>query len=316
MDWMKRFYRMVSSMRFGLALMGVCAAFLGIGAVLMKDGVADTAVFRILLVLVLVNMAGCTINQTTVFFKTRRFGEDRARRIRRLALISLHGGIVLILLGGAVNYFEGFGGKMLLDQEETKDITEISGGKYSYSLTLNAFQIEYNSDRTASQYYADVTLSDQTGEGERFVLSVNSPAVYKGTKIYYSQYFNLYVLNTLTKDGKFQRVECWEGEYAALPEGGFTKLRPLAFDPGGGAPGGAPLVYHAVSANGADERNLSAELGKWYDLEPGSFYRFSQVRLHVVLAVKAHPGNLLSAIGAFFVAAGTLAVFFRKEKKA
>ncbi len=315
MSWMKRFYRMVSSMRFGLALMGVCAAFLGAGAVLMKDGAADTAVFRILLVLVLVNMAGCAINQTAVFFRTRRFGEDRARRIRRLALISLHGGIVLILLGGAVNYFSGFGGKILLDQGETKDIAEISGGKCPYSLTLNAFRIEYNSDGTASQYYADVTLSDQTGDEERFVLSVNSPAVYKGTKIYYSQYFNLYILNTLTKDGRFQRVECWEGEYAALPEGIFTKLKPLAFDPGG-ASGEAPLVYHAVSSGDADERNLSAELGKWYDLEPGSFYQFSRVRPHVVLAVKAHPGNLLSAVGAFFVAAGTLAVFFRKEKKA
>ncbi len=51
-------------------------------------------------------------------------------------------------------------------------------------------------------------------------------------------------------------------------------------------------------------------------MEPGCFYRFGEVRPHVVLAVKAHPGNGLSAIGAFLVAAGTLAVFFRKEKKA
>ncbi len=294
--------------------MGVCAAFLGAGAVLMKDGAADTAVFRILLVLVLVNMAGCAINQTAVFQNPALWGRP-GQADPAAGFDLLHGGIVLILLGGAVNYFSGFGGKILLDQGETKDIAEISGGKCPYSLTLNAFRIEYNSDGTASQYYADVTLSDQTGDEERFVLSVNSPAVYKGTKIYYSQYFNLYILNTLTKDGRFQRVECWEGEYAALPEGIFTKLKPLAFDPGG-ASGEAPLVYHAVSSGDADERNLSAELGKWYDLEPGSFYQFSRVRPHVVLAVKAHPGNLLSAVGAFFVAAGTLAVFFRKEKKA
>lgn len=302
-------------MRFGLALMGVCAAFLGIGAVLAKDGVADTAVFRVLLFLVLVNMAGCTVNQIAVFFRTKGLGEEGARRIRRLALIALHGGIVLILVGGAVNHFEGFGGKMLLGQGETKDIAEISEGRYPYSLTLNAFRIEYNSDRTASQYYADVSVSDQTGDAERFVLSVNSPAVYKGVKIYYSQYFNLYILNTLTKSGKFQRGECWEGEYAALPEGASAKLKPLAFDPGGELEG-EPLVYHAVSSGDSDEQNLSAALGTWYDLEPGFFYQFSQVRPHVVLAVKAHPGNLLSAAGAFFVAAGTLAVFFRKEKKA
>jgi hypothetical protein len=314
MDGLKRFYRMVSSMRFGLALMGLGAAFLGVGGLLVEGGVADTLVFRVLLGIVLVNMAACTVNQTVQFAKSFGRGESGAKKTRRAALIALHGGIVLVLLGGAFNKFEGFGEKVLLFQGESADIAAISEGKYPYSLTVNGFTIEYNSNRTASQYFVDITMNDAEQE-ERLTLSVNAPASYRGVKIYYSEYFNLYQINTLTKEGRFRQTECWEKEYAELPEDAQTALMPLAFDPGvENDETRPPLVFHALANGEEEERILHAELGKWYDLEPGLFYQFGKVKPHVVLAVKAQPGNGLCAFGAFLIFAGTLLAFFRKKE--
>ena len=62
MDGLKRFYRMVSSMRFGLALMGR-AQRLGVGDFGGRRRGGYACVPRSLGI-VLVNMAACTVNQT------------------------------------------------------------------------------------------------------------------------------------------------------------------------------------------------------------------------------------------------------------
>ena len=110
--------------------------------------------------------------------------------VGRLAPIIVHFSLILILFGSIIGSINGFKAQELIPKTESFHIQNfLTNGKiFSIPKTvvrINDFWITYNKKNTISQFYSDISfLKDNGHEIYRKTIFVNSPAVYKGTYFY------------------------------------------------------------------------------------------------------------------------------------
>ena len=110
--------------------------------------------------------------------------------VGRLAPIIVHFSLILILFGSIIGSINGFKAQELIPKTESFHIQNfLTNGKiFSIPKTvvrINDFWITYNKKNTISQFYSDISfLKDNGHETYRKTIFVNSPAVYKGTYFY------------------------------------------------------------------------------------------------------------------------------------
>lgn len=109
----------------------------------------------------------------------------------RIAPIIVHFSMILILLGTIIGALFGFKAQEIVPNTESFHIQNLlSTGPFTnvpqITGRVNSFWITYNSKKTISQFYSDLSILDQTGsEVARKTIRVNDPLIYKN--IYYYQ---------------------------------------------------------------------------------------------------------------------------------
>ena len=213
--------RLISSMRLGLILLALLGISSAIGSLYSPKYFFEAKAFRILLLLLLVNMALCAVRQLQGFsgvFTGKGSGQNGANSgfLRKSALLLLHIGIVIILIGGLINSLFGFREQVPLLQGASADFVAGKSAEH-YTLTLNKFWIEYNPDGSASQFYADISLGPGEGKTRQHTVSINHPLKYSGLKVYLMQY--IYVIDVQGKaDSGWQQAELLgDGETFEFP---------------------------------------------------------------------------------------------------
>lgn len=127
--------------------------------------------------------------------------------IGRIAPILVHFSMILIFIGTIFGSFGGFKAQEIVPTSETFHLQNIlTNGKFSKivntSTRVNDFWIRYNSDKTISQFYSDISiLNSQGNEVKRKTISVNSPLIYKNI-YYYQTDWNLIGLRIQTKNNQ------------------------------------------------------------------------------------------------------------------
>jgi len=110
--------------------------------------------------------------------------------VGRLAPIIVHFSLILILFGSIIGSINGFKAQELIPKTESFHIQNfLTNGKIftipKTVVRINDFWITYNKKNTISQFYSDISfLKDNGHETYRKTIFVNSPAVYKGTYFY------------------------------------------------------------------------------------------------------------------------------------
>lgn len=109
----------------------------------------------------------------------------------RLAPIFVHGSIILLLAGSVLSLVSGFSAQEMVPSGELFRLQNIiASGKLSYvpqefSARVNDFRIEYNEDKSISQFFSDISILSTEGEElRRSTISVNTPLQFNGLTIY------------------------------------------------------------------------------------------------------------------------------------
>ena len=114
----------------------------------------------------------------------------------KIAPITVHLSMILILLGTTVSALGGFKAQEIIAKTETAHIQNIlTMGPFSRipktSTRINDFWIAYSQKNTINQFYSDLSILDNLGhEIKQQTIYVNSPAKYKGIT-YYQTDWNL-----------------------------------------------------------------------------------------------------------------------------
>ena len=114
----------------------------------------------------------------------------------KIAPITVHLSMILILLGTTVSALGGFKAQEIIAKTETAHIQNIlTMGPFSIipktSARINDFWIAYSQKNTINQFYSDLSILDNSGhEIKQQTIYVNSPAKYKGIT-YYQTDWNL-----------------------------------------------------------------------------------------------------------------------------
>ena len=110
--------------------------------------------------------------------------------IGRIAPITVHFSMILILLGTLTGALSGFKAQEIIPNTESFHIQNIlTVGPLAKiplnTLRINSFWITYTKQKTISQFYSDLSVLNQEGfEIRRKTISVNDPLIYKNTYYY------------------------------------------------------------------------------------------------------------------------------------
>jgi cytochrome c biogenesis protein len=319
-----RLLRFVSSMKTGLALLLVVGILAAIGSGVSPDRYYQAWPFQFCLGLLLLNMAFCTAGQVTRFFR-RRFQSARSAKglsvlLRQLGVLALHAGVVLILTGGALYSFQGQSSEIKIDQGASVDVKTVFSQAKSFDIKLDGFNVEYNPDGSAAQYFSHVSLVDQGKVAEKKDISVNNPLEYDGIKAYQSAFG--YAVELQGEGAAWQKT-LEESQSSEIP--GTDKSIKIYkyipnFDPQYGMESKTlrpdnPLVIYSLYQKDALLDVGSASFGEKIEIQPGTYVAFNGVKPYTVLTVKRDPGLSLVLAGGVMLMLGTCLALFLKPKK-
>ncbi len=135
----------------------------------------------------------------------------RKGRWAKIGFFLVHGGVVIIAVGGLVTSHFGFRGVMNIPTKDSADIVYVQDGssyreiKLPFEVRNNQFAIDYYHTGMPSDYRTDLAL---VGEGGKVLASkritVNDPLTYKGITFYQASFGDAgsavsFVLTDLTK---------------------------------------------------------------------------------------------------------------------
>jgi cytochrome c biogenesis protein len=310
-------------MTAGLILLGAIGLIAAIGSVISPESFFETILFKVSLLLLLLNMSLCTLNQLLKYLKKRTTGEFSKRRpIRQAALLILHAGIVLILVGGTINSFHGVRGHVAVLEGETADLSILGKSAIPFDFKLDKFEIEYNPDGSASQYYAHLSILEQDQKVKEQAISINYPLKYKGSKAYVYKYVDAFIVQGQADAGWQNEEILGEGDFFKFPNSKKSiEIRKYVpnYDPAYGAKSVTlrpdnPKVLYYVHDEGKEPKLMVVSTGRQIELEPGVFFEFASVQPYVVFIVKSDPGLLFAAIGGLMLMIGACVSFMREKR--
>jgi cytochrome c biogenesis protein len=285
----------------------------GIGSLVLPRSFFQTGLFQVLLLLLLLNITLCTINRFAGLIKSFSRGEQcRQKPIRQAALFILHAGVVLILIGGIINFFYGVKGQITLLKGETADLSQLGKSAITFHLKLEDFRIDYYANGSASQYYSDVSLLEGNEIIRKDTIYVNHPLKLKGTKIYLQKFNSMILVRGESDSGwKSERIVS-EGESFHFPDSGkaleIVKYVPN-YDPEYGENSKTlrpdhPRVLFYIHEDGQGRKLMVAALNQRIEVDPGVFFEFNGPQSNVTLIVKSDPGLPVVAFGGLMLVVG------------
>lgn len=136
-------------------------------------------------------LASCLQNYNYHIFQQGKSIYGYKGLLGRLAPIFVHGSIILLLTGSVLGLVSGFSAQEMVPSGELFRLQNIiSSGKFSYipqefSARVNDFNIEYNPNKSISQFFSDISILNSEGkELKRSTIYVNKPLEFHGLTIY------------------------------------------------------------------------------------------------------------------------------------
>lgn len=319
---LKELYKKYSSMKTGLVLLVSIGLISALGSGFFPESFPHTVLFRVLILLLFINMVLCTTNQINRFFKVLNKNRNKTW-FRQLGTLLLHAGIIIILLGGSINSFYGNTARIIIAEGDTVPVYKFIGSQHPFDLKLDKFEIRFNTDGSPAQYYSKVrTISGNKCTGKASI-SVNHPLKYEGVKLYQESFGNLVATEAQYK-GKTIKMTLGEGEFIEPPGTSRTvkmfKYIPN-FDPEHGMETKTlrpdnPRVIFSVYQNKKLLGIGAAKLGEPVEIDQGSIIKFTAVKPYTVLTAKTDPGLPFAGIGGIMLMGGVcLALFISPPRK-
>ncbi len=320
---MNKIYSYLSSMRVGIFLLVAIGVTSAIGSSLIPASFYRSFTFQLLLVLLLINMTLCTTNQLRKYFKRSKIKDDRTRFFRRIGILMLHIGMVLILIGGVVNSFDGQSESVSIIEGETLDISSIVPKAHSFKLRVDEFRIEFNEDESPSQYISNVSLIEQGKVISEYSINVNNPLNYGGVKIYQSSFGHLIDLQGESDTGWFEQRILEQGDILPIKD---TDKALMAYkyvpnyDPDYGMNSKSlkpdnPRIIYSIYQNGSLLDVGFASFGESLEIEPNTYVTFNGVKPYTGLIIKRDPGLPLAAAGGLMLMVGACLGLILKAKR-
>ena len=324
MEIIKKVYGYLSSMKTGLVLLVLVGVAAALGSAFLPDVFFNSWLFKLLLIILSVNMVFCTANRF-ILFKSRLI-KNRNRWLREIGSLLLHAGIVFILAGLLVHTYYGQNAQIAIRTGDTVDVSRVIKMKEPFSLHLDDFKVEYNEDGSPSQYNSYVIVIENRKVKNDAVISVNHPLNYRGVKFYQQSYGYLvkakYIndagneVEELIKEGNFIRPEGTERTVKVFryipnfdPEHGMaTKtLRP-----------DNPRIIFSVYEGDQLLGVGAAQFDERVEIDENVYVVFAGVEPDTILKAKSDPGLPLAFLGGgMFVIGVTIALLAApsQEKK-
>lgn len=305
MNTLRHIYNFISSMKTGLVLLLMIGLASAVGSSIMPDKFFQTAIFELLLLLLLLNMLLCTIRRFSQTYKVLINKAGSKVWFRQVGILLLHLGIVLILIGGVLNAAAGQEELIHIRNGEAVDISAVLDVKAPFSIKLHEFRIDFNDDGSPSQYVSEVTVLEQEKPVRTVSISVNNPLNHKGVKAYQTSFG--YLINTEYTDqsGSLKQHSMVEGDIIR-PAGTDRVVKVFRyipnFDPhyGMNSVTMRPDNPHVVYSVYEDDKMLgigAAPLNEPVILEENVELLFTDVEPYTILTVKSDPGLLLVLTG-------------------
>lgn len=322
--YIKQAYNFISSMKIGLLLLGLIGLTSALGSGISPDTFFYTLPFRLLLFLLFINMTFCTINQITRLIKVfRNKRTDNFFRFRQFSLLILHLGIVLILIGGTINTYQGQSTQIRMVAGDTVDIADVISINETFSLKLNEFKIEFYEDGSPSQYISDVDILDNETHIHNYLISVNHPLNYGEIKAYQHSYG--YMLNVELDDNQDVHTHLMaEGQVITFKDTNRI-VRVYKYIPNFDVRYGMntktirpdnPKIIYSVYENNEMLGIGAADIGEKVQIDENVFVTFNDVVLYTILSIKSDPGLIWATIGGIMLMVGVcLAFYFAGRKK-
>jgi cytochrome c biogenesis protein len=317
----KKIYRVISSMKTGMLLLGLIALTSALGSAVNPKAFFKTIVFELMLFLLLLNMALCTANRVICFKRVYfKHGHVRQGWPRQIGIILLHAGMILILVGGIVFAYCGQNSEFSITEGQTVDISSVVRTQEPFSLYLEKFSIKFNENGSPSQYYSIVNVLEDGLVKATESISVNHPFKYKGIKTYQDSFGYLVKVKYLGEDCKEIETLSHEGEFIKLP--GTQRVVKVYgyfpdFDPGKGMNQTSlkpdnPRIVYSVYENDKLLGVGVAKFGEKIEIDANTYVVFTGVERYTVLKVKSDPGMSLAFAGSLMFMLGVSLTLFLK----
>jgi cytochrome c biogenesis protein len=302
----RKIYHAIASMKTGLSLLIMIGLVSALGSALFPDTFYNTLLFKALLLILLLNMALCTINRW-VWFKSAfcRRGINWRGCPRQIGILMLHAGIVLILVGGTVFAYYGQNGQVSIVTGDIVDMSKVLTLKKPFSLYLDSFNIEFNSNGSPSQYYSYVTVLEDNNEILNEAISVNHPLIYREIKVYQQSFGHLVKVMHTNDAGNEIEVLLKESDFLKIP--GTKRVVKIyryfpSFDPAGGMNQTSlkpdnPRIIYSVYENDKFLGVGAAQFGEKVEIDSNIYVLFVGVEPYTILKVKSDPGLPLALTG-------------------
>lgn len=318
-------YRQISSIKTGLILLGIIGLLSALASVKASGLFFQSTVFKVILVLLFINMFFCTVNRLAGYSqKILRQNVFWRERVRGAGILLLHAGVVFILLGGIVNSFGGQSAAVSIAEGEALDVSGVLKQAEPIFIRLDKFQIFFNEDGSPSQYSSDITLYQEDSLQENSRISVNNPLKYRGIKAYQQGFGYLVDIQGESASGIINRKTLKEKDVLTIEEAGKTvfihKYIPN-YDPRYGMESKTlrpdnPRIIYSVYDQGSFLWAGAANIGEKVQLDDDTFVCFNGIKPYTVLDLKKDPGLAWAAAGGLMLMAGTsLALFIKRREQ-
>ncbi|MGE5543350.1 MAG: cytochrome c biogenesis protein ResB [Bacillota bacterium] len=317
-------YSFISSMKTGLAVLVLIGLASAIGSAVLPQTFYQTPVFKLLLLLLLLNMVLCTFNRIkrTIRFLLARPGSNAW--FRNLGILLLHLGTVLILVGGLIYSAYGQNERIHLLVGDKEDMRQVLDIEHPFTLQLDDFKIEFNKDGSPSQYVSEVTILEQGQKVDQVTISVNHPLKYKGVKAYQYSYGYMITAEYIAENGEKKSNSFVEGDWLK-PDGTDRKVKIYKYIPNFNPAHGMktlslrpdnPRVIFSVYE---DDKFLGVGAAKFNEpvqIDENAIISFTGLEPYTVLEVKYDPGLPLVLAGGIILMLGVcLAVLTAPVRK-
>jgi len=320
MEFVQQAYRVFSSMNTGIALLALIGTVSALGSAFMPNAFYRNPLFQLLLAFLFLNMFLCTVSQLASYCRYWRKRMNKCAYIRRLGVLILHAGIVVILVGGTVHAYKAQSEEITLIEGQTYHVSKAMRTSEPISLKLNKFEIEFNPDGSPAQYYSHLSILTAK-DTKQTSISVNNPLSYAGIKAY-QQSFGHLILAEVTGNGTTVTRLMREGEFLQIPG---TKRVVKAykyipdFDPNQGMRSRSlrpdnPRVIYSVYKSGKLLGVGAAEFARTVEIDEGVQVQFIAVKPYTVLKIKSDPGLPVAGTGAVMLVVG-VCLFYLPPRK-
>lgn len=300
-----RFYSFISSMKTGLFLLFLIGGTAAVGSSVLPDTFYQIPVFKLFLLLLLINMTLCTYNRIKLTSRVLLKRPGARVWFRQLGILTLHLGIVLVLVGGLIYATSGQNERIHMLAGDQVDMSKVLDIRHPFTLQLDEFRIEFNEDGSPSQYISQVKVLEQGHVTDQMEISVNYPLNYHGVKAYQTSFGYVVQAAYVDKNSVEQSERFFEGEWLQ-PGGTDRRVKIFKYIPNFNPAYGMHTVTlrpdnpHIIISVYENDELLgigAAKLNEPTEIDENIFVTFTGVEPYTILEVKSDPGLPLVLIG-------------------